>query len=160
MARVIRTVAATPPKDSILGSLGPDRSKKKFTKGRARTTLDSAREQLTGVLKTPDLARPKHLVALYATLHEQVYEVFPDEIREPKTFLAACAAAQRLIDDAFEASPSKAIEFMRWVWQEQRTEAKRKKSRGDAPFRVGWRYQFVSRDLVTNYRVAMQSRAR
>lgn len=162
MPRVIRRETISEPMlgSALLESLGPDRPKKKFTPGRAKSAFAKASEQLSDVLKNPKSAEPKHLVALYARLHEEVYGAFPEELRQPKDWSGACSAARRLIDEAFDGDPARAIEFMRWVWQKQRTDVKRKRAHGETPFRVGWRYQFVARNLVTDYRVAMQSRTR
>jgi len=164
MPRVIRLTARAPRTlafgAALLESLGPDKPRKKITPAKVRTALDRAGAQLQEVLNNPSTAEPKHLVALYARLHEDVYGAFPEELREVKDFGGACTAARKLVADAFEGDPAKVIEFMRWVWQKQRADAKRKRANGEAPFRVGWRYKFAARTLFTDYRVAMQSRTR
>lgn len=117
-------------------------------------------------------AEPRHLVALYAYLHGQVYGVAPDELTgDPLAWLGAVSAATKLLKDEFGdgvtiwASLSdeqrtemvrRAVEWVRWVWvREQRGCDRRAKVGETSEFRIGWRYMFCRRGLVVDYRRAL-----
>lgn len=96
-------------------------------------------------------AQPKHFVALYASLHEHVYGVKPIELAKEWTF--AVSACRKLMKDEFEADPLRFVKFMQWAWA---SEAKKAKARDASnTFRISWKFQFVSRGMVTDYRVAL-----
>ena len=54
-------------------------------------------------------AKGKHLVALYAWLHAEVYKVDPIELFDGQCLLGACSAANRLIEDVFGGDPERAV---------------------------------------------------
>lgn len=117
---------------------------------------ERAREEVRAMLKSNDFgaARPMHLVALYEWCHEQVYGVRPAEFAKKATWTPALFAASRLVRDEFRDSPSAAVDFIRWTWaREKGREAARRAGRNENMGRIGWRLQFVTRHLVTDYRI-------
>ncbi len=96
-------------------------------------------------------AQPRHFVALYAWLHEQVYAVKPVELE--REWAGAVSAARALLKNEFAEDPTRMMAFMQWVWAREKIDEKKRDASNS--FRVGWKYQFVSRALVSNYRVAM-----
>lgn len=94
-------------------------------------------------------AGPAALVGLYAILHTSVYGVEPAELQEGQTVVGAMSAAKRLIGDLGE--PIYAVEFLRWTWARE----KKRHAKGDGDWRVTWRQQFVSRALLTDFRVVL-----
>ncbi len=116
---------------------------------------ERARGEFRAMLTAGDFstATPTHLVALYEWCHEQIYGVLPAELNA-KAWLMACGHARRLIDEEFKGDVAATIDFIRWTWKR---EAGREKARraGTNPNigRIGWRLQFVTRFLVTDYRL-------
>lgn len=113
----------------------------------------------TGVWKTnPEKLRPDHAVAFYARLHEKIYKVFPEELRDGKVWMGACSAIRRMIasDNREFDNGTKLFEFILWTWQKEkdRVDWLRK---NDKPIhkRITWRDQFVMRYRLTDYRQAM-----
>lgn len=108
----------------------------------------------------PDDMRPKHLVALYAWCHEQVYGVWPSELNSAKPWLGACSAAKRLAVDEFDGDLTKVVGFLRWTWaRERRFEDHRIAKFKGGGKRIGWRLQF-SRTLVTDFRLYLRRRTK
>lgn len=100
-------------------------------------------------------AMPNHFVALYAKLHEDVYGVAPVEVAG-REFFGAQAAAGKLLREEFGGRSEDLIEFMRWTWRRERDGERRRKASGRASdWRVTWQQQFVSRRLLTDYRIAI-----
>lgn len=93
-------------------------------------------------------AEPRHLVGLYAVLHESVYGVAPEELAGD-AFPGATSAARKL---AAELGGAEAVvEFLRWTWSRERgREKKREPGEG---FRIGWRLMFCARTLVTDWKI-------
>lgn len=129
--------------------------------GSPKATLGRARDELDGLSKQGwARAMPRHFVALYARLHEDVYGVFPAEVEAPRDFMGACSAAGKLLRDEFGGKSEALIDFMRWAWRRERDfERRRKASDSESGRRVTWQLQFASRHLLTDYRISM-SRAR
>lgn len=100
---------------------------------------------------------PRHLVALYAKLHESVYGARPEELVDGKSFFAATSAAEKLVRVDFAGDMDAALDFLRWAWRrEQRREPTRREQGGGS--RIGWRFQFAARVLLTDYRVDLGRR--
>jgi hypothetical protein len=148
------------PGAALLASLGPEKKKRRRAPSDVRRTLARDTAELDGVIADPGKGEPRHLVALYAYQHERVYGVFPEELVRPNDHAGAVSAARSLLSQAFDGDMREALEFMRWVWQEQRRRAAKKRANGETPFRVGWRLQFVDRRFVTDYRAAMFEKTR
>lgn len=96
-------------------------------------------------------AKPKHLVGLYAVLHEQVYRVPPTELVD--SWNGAVSAARAMLDKEFEGDVFAFVEFIRWTWQRTRRRQEKAIANGEEVRRVGWALQFKHRDLLTDYRV-------
>jgi len=118
-----------------------------------------AREQMNEMLVANDFAaaKPTHLVALYEWCHERVYGVAPAELT-PKVWRGAMFAAARMLKDEFNDDVLAMVAFVRWVWR--RENARESKRRGAAwdggatsTFRISWRLQFVTKHLITDYRI-------
>lgn len=120
------------------------------------------REQLREMLVSNDFgaATASHLVALYEWCHEQVYGARPSEMDAGDAWKLATFSAARLVKDEFNGDFQRAIEFVRWTWQREKArEQARRTGRNSSVGRIGWRLQFVTRHLVTDYRIDM-ARAR
>lgn len=129
------------------------RRKKADDKARTARSIEKARLEIVAMLGDNDFeeAKPFHLVALYEWCHEKVYGVRPLELE--KQWLAAAHAASELAKTDFEGELAEVVEFIRWTWRrEQQREARRAQS-GQSMGRVGWRLQFVTRYLLTDYRI-------
>lgn len=101
-------------------------------------------------------ARPVHMVALYEWCHEQVYGVSPAELSTKATWRAAMFAASRLMKDEFRDDPIAFVDFIRWTWvREKQRERQRRADPACATGRIGWRLQFVTKHLVTDYRISI-----
>jgi hypothetical protein len=96
---------------------------------------------------------PKHFVGLYCLLHQHVYKVVPDEVRDQ--FRPAVGASMRMLKHEFSGEQLSMVDFMRWTWR--REEYKDSQRDRDSDFRIGWRLQF-GRPLLSDYRVAQARR--
>lgn len=143
------------PGAALLASLGPEKKKRRRTPSDAKRGLAEAISELVDVLAGRRKPEPKHLVGLYAHMHEAVYGVVPEELRRPNEFMGATSAARKMTAEAFDDRIADAIEFMRWVWRRERDMTKWRRAKGVPIRRVDWRRQFVFRDLVTDYRAAI-----
>lgn len=120
--------------------------------------LDRARVEIADMRNRQsfDAARPLHMVALYEWCHEQVYGVRPAELSTKATWRAAMFAAGRLMQDEFRGSPVALVDFIRWTWvREKQREKQRRHDPACAMGRIGWRLQFVTKHLVTDYRISI-----
>lgn len=154
------TAPAPRPGDAILASLGPPKKRKPRAPSAVRRDLRAAFDELDDVLNEEREGAPKHLVALYARMHRHVYGVDAEEIAGPKEHAGACSAATKMLREVFEGDFASAIDFMRWVWLRERKREEWRRANDKEPFRIGWRYQFVSRSLVTDYRHALHRHER
>lgn len=139
--------------DAFVDSLGP--APKRRTRS-SKAMLAKAIEDLPRVLvdgaPTPEFSE-RHLVALYARLHEQIYGVAPEELGEGRAMLAASSSASKLVREAMRGSLVEAIEFLRWTWRRERFVEQKRRANGETGRRIGWRLQFASAGLLTDYRV-------
>ncbi len=98
-----------------------------------------------------DTAECRELVGLYAVLHEKVYGVAPAEL--VRDWMLVVTATRRMLKQEFEGRPPRMVAFIRWVWsREAKREAKRRQNGADSS-RIGWRLQFQSQSMLTDYRV-------
>lgn len=88
------------------------------------------------------------LVGLYSVFHREVYEVLPGELAGD--WAGAVSAAGKLVKDELEGSMVHAVEYVQWVFVQQKKRLRR--SNGESTWRVGWRYLFLKRELMTDYR--------
>lgn len=113
-----------------------------------------ARRVVTEMIEKQDWhsASPKHFVELYVHLHTRVYGVAPLDLDNNRKKLTAASLARKVMKEHFDNTPDEMANFMRWVWQRQQVnEKKRKAGIVDSDFMVSWRYQF-SASLVKQYR--------
>lgn len=66
---------------------------------------------------------------------------------------AAMAAAKSLLEREFNCDAERVVDFLRWVWRRERGREKQRIAAKNGGFRIGWRWQFRGRELVTEYRV-------
>jgi len=145
---LVNTSAVEKPLDEFVG-----RAKKPRAPNKAKV-----REHLREMLVSGDFATAtaSHLVALYEWCHEQVYGARPSELDAGDAWKLATFAAAKLTKDEFDGEFQRAIEFVRWTWQREKAREKaRREGRNNSVGRVGWRLQFVTRHLVTDYRIDM-----
>ena len=139
--------------DAFAESIGPAPKRRGCS---SRLRLETAIVELTRVF--PDGAptagfAERHLVALYARLHEQIYGAKAGELAEGKSFLAACSSASKLVRDEMRGSFGEAVEYLRWTWRRERFVEQKRRANGETGRRIGWRLQFASAGLLTDYRV-------
>lgn len=91
--------------------------------------------------------KSRHFVGLYCIMHEKLYGVVPEEVRE--NYKQAVFAASRMFRHEFKEDPKAMLHYVRWVWQRER---KRNQTR-ETDFRISWRFHF-GRTLLSDYRVA------
>jgi hypothetical protein len=133
----------------------PPKSRRRSGPPRAReSAIEAAREKSEAMAKSGDWAGATavHLVALYAFLHREVYEVEPLELDAKSWWLAERSAAG-LLAKYFEGDVAMAVSFMRWVWGREIEREKWRRENGRDGQRIGWRLQF-SASLVTDYRTS------
>ena len=99
-------------------------------------------------------AKPEHLVALYAQLHDHVYGVDSEEISDKRRWGTACVDAACMLEREFHGNVEAAVKFVAWVWG--REKKARARANGREMRRLGCRLQF-SAGLVNDYRVAIQA---
>lgn len=166
---------------AFLASLGPEPRRRGTS---PRQACERATKESETMRASNDWSRaePRHLVAIYAFFHAEVYGVEPKELFVGPAWNAASSAAAKLLRDEFEwrqdAGPgagaderaaldaarseafARAIAFLAWVWtRERRFEAQRAKE-GVEGRRIGWRLQFAMRNLLTDYQAAMNRERR
>lgn len=119
--------------------------------------MELAMEQTQALFDGRDFARFRgvNFVGLYAIFHRETYGIAPLELAEGDAWFGASSAAQKMLETDFKGAPLVMVEFMRWVWARERKSVKRKRAEGEAvTFRIGWRFQFATRKLLTDFRVA------
>ena len=99
-----------------------------------------------------DGASGRHLVALYAWLHEQIYGVAAAELLDGDAVLGAISSADKLLRAEFDGDAGRAVKFIAWCWSRER---QRETSGRNEGRRVTWRLQFASRCMLTDYRVEL-----
>jgi hypothetical protein len=143
---------------AFLDDATPTRTKKSKKPGRAtrryanakrdaQIALDDAKAGRTDFSGTP----PGAVVGLFVLLHAAVYGVEPEELIEGVAFGAAMSAVRRLIEIEFGGRIEYALDFVRWTWARERRQFPGRTS----DWRIGWRWQFCSKSLLTDYRIVM-----
>jgi hypothetical protein len=137
-----------------IGKEEPKRGPKKRTPRSAAPHLQRAIAEVTEMQESGEWEEleTRHLVALYAQLHERVYGAAPVEL--VADWAPALSAARKLQRDEFGDEPSRMLEWMRWVWKREREGEKWAASEKRERRRISWRLMFMNRQLVTDYRVA------
>ena len=140
------------------GSMAP-RERKKSPKTIAASVFDRARVEVEEMMRSGEWAGvgARHLVALYAVMHERVYGVEAIELGPTERYNASMMAAG-LVKRAFAGSYVDAVAYMRWAWEreEGRLDWLRSKNR-ELGRRIGTKLMFGG-SLVTDYRVASKTR--
>jgi hypothetical protein len=139
---------------SMAAFVGKSKPKPKKSAGVRRSRVDAAMERVQQRIEADswDDADAETFVALFAWLHGEVYGVSPvDEMRTQ--WRGACSAARKMFADVFDSDPNLMLDFIRWVWnRETQIEAWRRKNQTHGK-RIGWRLQFASRTLITDYQI-------
>ena len=143
-----------------LDDFGGEPKKKSKKVGSKKKTIERSLKELKEFIEHAKKGREhqwkeaeaKHMVAFYRMAHASVYGVVPQELEDGQTYLTALSAAKRMLKAEFGGNPQKMAEFIRWVWARERKSEKWRRSNGRETRRVGWRLQFVTRHLMTDYR--------
>ncbi len=99
---------------------------------------------------------PLAAVGMFIFMHTYVYSVEPAELRDRNVLLGASSAARRILSFEFGGQMQYLCDFVRWTWAcEKKTFATR-----SSDFRIGWRYQFCSKALLTDYKIAIPKQAK
>lgn len=98
-------------------------------------------------------AGPLGVIGMFILMHLAVYKVEPADLLEPNAMNGASSAARRVIDHEFGGKIEYVFEFVRWTWQRERKQLETRPPTNT--FRINWRYQFCSKALLTDYKVAL-----
>lgn len=137
--------------DSIATNAKPKQKRARTARSSSGYTLAIAEASERAKQGNWEGAEPRHMVGLYAALHQQVYGVAPDELKD--VWRGAVTSAKSMLEKEFDNDPRKMIEFIRWTWaRERRREEKRRADKQEGS-RIGWVLQFKHRSMLTDYRV-------
>lgn len=123
---------------------------------RATLKAEEMVESFRGNPKAFDSAGAPEFVGLYAMLHEAVYGVAPDELANDWT--PAVKAARKMFEEEFDEDVRAFVAFIRWTWVREKKREKWRRENGRDANRIGWRLQFQSRAMLTDYKVALARR--
>jgi hypothetical protein len=128
--------------------------KKRAVSGTSDAAFETAKAETEEALEDGDwtFAAPRHFVALYVLLHEQVYGVTPVELT-PKFRTVAAGFVKKLLDREFGGDRALFAEYMRWVWIREEKQHAWRKANGREGRRIGW-YLCFAGSLVTDWRLA------
>lgn len=122
---------------------GTKRPRRNYERALVQACDDArARRERRGDDKAWSDATGAALVGLYTVLHQEIYDVAPEELVQD--FLAARSSAERCIKDLEGAERVAAMLFWRWA---------KEKRKGSRESRLGWRICF-SKSMVTDFKVA------
>jgi hypothetical protein len=124
----------------------PKKAKKQTSFSRARTEEITRQTEEMRASKDFSRAGPRHLVALWAWLHEQTYGVAPS--LHGREWVTASFAAGTVLKKDFAGDVDALLEFVRWTWAEERRSVKWKRENGRPVTPLGWRWQFSSKAVV------------
>ncbi len=133
------------------GMAKPSKAPKKKGPRRGKSQVDRAADEAKVMQTSNDwgAAHARHLVGLYVLCHRHVYRVEPEELA--KDWPGACSAARRLVEQEFGGELCRAVAFLRWTWAKEIAAEKRRDA--SSSFRIGWRLQFMAKNLLTDYRL-------
>lgn len=103
-------------------------------------------------------AQVEHLVALFAVFHRDVYGALPGEIAGD--WVAVCSAAKKMLIDELDGLPVRMVEYLQWAFAREKKKERRKNGSSESTWRLGWRWTFMKRDILTDYRVSQQRASR
>lgn len=137
---------------------GKPKGEKRNTKSIATAQFDRARVEVEAMMKSGEWegTSARHLVALYALMHERVYGVAAAELG-PKERYTSCLRAGTLVKREFGGDYVEAVEFMRWAWTREKSREKWRRENGKDGGRIGPGLMFGGA-LLTDYRLAMARR--
>lgn len=101
---------------------------------------------------------PSELVALYYVCHTDTYGSEPIELAG-REWNRACIAAGNLIKREFNDNSAEAVLFVKWTWRREMIREERNQGRFERA-RIGWKKQFMWKDLLSDYRTEMTRRMR
>lgn len=140
--------------DSVLSSSKPKRKRTKATPSQIERSFREFDELFKSKRweSEPKAIRSDHAVAFYARLHEKIYGVYPEELRDGQAWLGACSGAKCFLEKEF-VNGTELFRFILWTWQKERDRVKWLRD-NDKPMgrRITWRDQFVLRYKLTDYR--------
>lgn len=139
--------------------VGDDKPRRK-----PRVDLAQKREEIDRLMRSDPkgkgeawrAAKPSTFVALYARWHEQLYRVAPGELRG-RALAAATVQAARVLRDEFDGDGRRLFRFVAWAFARERS--RQSWRRGADSGRLTWQRLFASPGTVTDFRVAVASRA-
>lgn len=150
------TRVSVPPSAAAFALEADVAASKAKPKGKRGASLDASEREAEAMRKANDWtgARGRHLVALYAWLHREVYGVDVAELRDDRAMLtAAVAAANRMLERDFGGEAERGVDFLRWTWKREARAEKRRRDEHAEGRRITWRLQFAARHLLVDYRV-------
>jgi hypothetical protein len=97
--------------------------------------------------------RPGDLVAAHAFCHQSLYGEHDDLLGD--NWRRASVSAYQLVKCDFDGDLVAGLAFVRWAWQRERKREERRKRNGSdgEGHRLVWRHLFVTRWILTDYRV-------
>lgn len=101
------------------------------------------------------LAKPEHVVALFAVMHREVYGVLPGELAGD--WMAAVSSVKKLLKDELDNDIERAVDYLQWAFAREKKKFKRN---AESTWRLGWRWTFMKREILTDWRVAIERAAR
>ncbi len=105
-----------------------------------------------------NFVKPDHLVALYAIFHRSVYGALPGELAGD--WMAACNAAKKMLKDELDDQAVDMVAYLQWSFAREKKREQRRTAQQDGAWRLSWRWAFLKRELLTDYRVSLQRGSR
>lgn len=99
---------------------------------------------------------PLAAVGMFIIMHTYVYSVEPAELRDRNALMGASSAARRILSHDFGGQMEYLCDFVRWTWAREKKHFANRTN----DFRIGWRYQFCSLSLLTDYKIAISRQAK
>lgn len=166
--RHLRIAATTPPEpitpntcaaDELEKMLELDKKQRPKRKLNAKLALEHAITEARAMMQTKawQTASARHFVGLFAWLHGEVYGVHPEELHDPKAYVAAVSVAKRMLTADFGDESERMVAFLRWVWAREKANEKKRRESGTEGRgrRITWQLQFAVRNLLVDYRVEL-----
>ena len=131
--------------------------KKKPTRTIGAAQFVRAEHDVEEMIRSGDWSRtqPRHLVALYAIMHERIYGVEPAELGPRDCYNAAIRAAA-LVKREFAGDCVAAVEYMRWAWDREEGRVIWREKNGREPSRISVWLMF-SGQMLSDMRVEQKA---
>ena len=135
---------------------GAQRTRKEKPRKFTQKQMDTGIERTLAMLKSSERLSMKgrELAYLYAWLHRTTYGVEAQELLADMG--KASAAAGNMLRHQFGGNVDRALAFLRWTWAREKAQVAKRAN----DFRIGWRYQFGSGALMTDYRIALSRKGK